>query len=117
MWHSIEELLIQIGEQIRTLKEKIDAEQIIMDELKKAGLIYAGTWWKGGKYLYLIHPSDGFGYRKREYIGADTEKIAEAMAGIDRGRKYDDAKSRQSMAGAKLNAVQQCLIHTHRAGE
>lgn len=79
--HSIEALLDAVGNQIRDIKQKIDADDQQLSTLKEQGLIYAGTWMKAGKYMYLIYPSDGFGYRKREYIGSDPEAILKATQG------------------------------------
>lgn len=114
MWNSIEQLLNHIGDQIASIKASIDLEEAEMKTLKDAGLIYAGTWYKSGKYLYLIHPSDGFGYRKREYVGAEPEKIAAALEGIERGRKYDKAKARRNRLRDELNTIQYHLMNAER---
>lgn len=85
-----------------------------MADLKKQGLIYAGTWWKDGKYLYLVYPSDGFGSRKRQYIGAEQEKIDEANAGIGRGQKFNEAKARMLRLRDQLNTIQYHLLSAER---
>lgn len=88
----IENLLSGLN-QIRLVAEKLqqawDSTHFEMAELKAQGLIYAGTTYKAGKYLYLVYPYDDAGQRKREYIGADPDKIKEALAGIERARRYD----------------------------
>jgi len=110
MWHSIEELLNHIENQVHALKRQIQTEEEHMADLKKQGLIYAGTWWKDGKYLYLVYPSDGFGSRKRQYIGAEEQKIKEANEGISRGQKYNEAKHRMLRMRDQLNRIQYHLM-------
>lgn len=114
MWASIEQLLQHIENQVQSLKRQIQTEEDCMADLKKQGLIYAGTWWKDGKYLYLVYPSDGFGSRKRQYIGAEQEKIDEANAGIGRGQKFNEAKARMLRLRDQLNTIQYHLLSAER---
>lgn len=58
-------------------------------ELKDAGLIYAGTHYRDGVYLYLVYPVDASGKRKKVYIGADKRKQMTALEGIERAKEYD----------------------------
>lgn len=109
LFHSIEHLLQRVESKISTLKQHIATEQQTMDDLKAKGLIYAGTWMKAGKYMYLIHPSDGFGSRKREYVGADPAAIQTALDGIQRGHDYNAAAHRRSRIQNQLNQVTQYL--------
>lgn len=57
--------------------------------LDAAGRIYATPHWRDGRYLYLIYPTDGAGSRRREYVGADPDKIKAALAGVEHARQYD----------------------------
>lgn len=114
MWHSIEQLIHHVENQVQSLKRQIQTEEDEMASLKAMGLIYAGTWYKGGKYLYLIHPSDGFGYRKREYIGAEPEKVQAALDGIERGKRYDKTKARMEYLRRQLNSIQYHLMNAER---
>ena len=72
-----------------------------MHELKRAGLIYAKPHYRQGKYLYLIYPMKD-GERRREYIGADPEKIQEALQAINRVHEYEALSS-------KLARTEGCL--------
>jgi len=72
-----------------------------MDELKTAGLIYAKPHYRQGKYLYLIYPMKD-GDRRREYIGADHEKIESALQAINRVHEYEALSS-------KLARTEGCL--------
>jgi len=67
-----------------------------MDQLKEQGLIYATLYYRDNKYLYLNYPLTD-GPRRREYVGCDPQKIAEAKAGVDRGKRFD-ALSRELKA-------------------
>lgn len=116
MWSSIEQVISAISDQVRQLQDAIQIEQHNMNQLDKAGIKYAGTWWKDGKYLYLIGSSDGFGYRKREYIGADPEKIKAAMESLKRGELFLKAKQNRDWNTARLAEIQQRLISTHGIG-
>ena len=116
MWHSIEQLISEIGEQVRQLQEAIEIEQHNMNQLDRAGIKYAGTWWKDGKYLYLVGASDGFGSRKREYIGADPEKVQTAMDSLKRGQMFLECKKRRDRNVATLSNLTRYLTSTHEIG-
>jgi len=107
--HSIEDLHNAVGNQIRDIKDKIAADDQQLTKLKEQGLIYAGTWMKAGKYMYLIYPSDGFGYRKRKYVGADPEAIRRATQGIERAREYDNIKTKRRHLQERLNTIEHYL--------
>lgn len=62
-----------------------------LNTLSAAGICYATPYYRGGKYLYLIHPSKNY-QRKREYIGADPDAIAAALESIERAKRYDAIK-------------------------
>ncbi len=72
-----------------------------MHELERAGIIYAKPHYRQGKYLYLIYPMKD-GERRREYIGADPQKINEALQAVNRVHEYE-ALSR------KLAQTEGCL--------
>lgn len=59
-------------------------------KLNELGTVRASEHWRDGKYLYLIHPTDSCGQRKREYVGADPDKIANARAALARQRAADE---------------------------
>jgi len=116
MWHSIEQLISEVAEQVRQLKEAIEIEQANMNLLDRAGIKYAGIWWKDGKYLYLVGASDGFGYRRREYIGADPVKVQAAMDSLKRGEMYLAAKRNRDWNSMKLAELQERLMRMHGIG-
>jgi hypothetical protein len=102
-----------IESELRTVKER-------MKMLQKAGLIYASEHWREKKYLYLIHPMRD-GDRRREYIGADENRIAGARAGIERGRQFNqlsanlkelEARTRNGVAA--LRAARRELLLSQR---
>lgn len=77
-----------IQEKMRLLRERYNRVQAEMTELQGQGLIYAGTTFKAGKYLYLVYPAKDGEPRKRVYIGQEQDKVQEALAGVERGQKY-----------------------------
>lgn len=116
MWSSIEQLISEIAEQVRQLQAAIEIEQHNMNQLNKAGIKYAGIWWKDGKYLYLVSASDGFGSRKREYIGADPEKVKAAMDSLKRGQLFLECKQRRDRNHATLSNLQRYLKSSYEIG-
>lgn len=55
--------------------------------LERAGIVNATPFWNKGKYLYLSYPMHR-GVRRREYIGADQDKIAGMLAKIERFKQH-----------------------------
>jgi hypothetical protein len=92
---NIDSAWVQIKEKMEQMEADYFATIDRMEELKAQGLIYAGTHYKAGKYLYLVYPVQEDGSRERKYIGADPEKIREALAGIERGQEYIRLKERK----------------------
>ena len=78
----------KLPELIESLSRKYREIITRMHELKRAGLIYAKPHYRQGKYLYLIYPMKD-GERRREYIGADPEKIKVALQAINRVHEYE----------------------------
>lgn len=103
--HEIDELLETIKDRVTSIRESIELEEAKMVKLQTKGLIYAGTWYKAGKYLYLVHPDEDGNGRKREYIGADEQKIADALAGIERGQKYLVCAARKKHLEQRLRDI------------
>ena len=97
----VEGLTDQLPALIAAHKAELVSKQNAMKALQEAGLIYASEHWRDGKYLYLIHPSRD-GQRERKYIGADAGKIAEAQAGIRRGKEYDSISREVAQVERKL---------------
>ncbi|MGO9375208.1 MAG: hypothetical protein ACLQBD_24360 [Syntrophobacteraceae bacterium] len=91
----------KLPELIESLARKYREILTRMHELKRAGLIYAKPYYRQGKYLYLIYPMKD-GQRRREYIGADPEKIQEALQAINRVHEYEALSS-------KLARTEGCL--------
>lgn len=81
---------------IDDLKREIDGVVSRMASLKNAGLIYATEFWRRNadgipKYFYLLYPQELGKPRRREYVGCDPQRIAQARAGIARAREYENA--------------------------
>ncbi len=70
--------------------------------LQSAGITNASTYYRDGRYLYLIHPTAEDGSRQREYIGKDPTKIAQAMGRLERYQIHTELKS-------KLRALDQAI--------
>jgi hypothetical protein len=85
----LEELSNKLPSLIVQHSARIDDISAQMDELHKAGLIYASTHWREGKYFYLVYPVKAGEKRRRDYIGTDKEKIEAAQAAIERGKTFN----------------------------
>lgn len=106
---------------IAALEADIAAATARMGELEKAGLVYATEHWRKGsdgepKYFYLLYPQKAGEPRRREYVGCDPDKIAEARAGIARAKEYDELQRQLSgltgrirQAGGSLNDARRAL--------
>lgn len=64
--------------------ERLNDEKTVIEE---QGFCFGAIYFKAGKYAYLIHRQQN-GERKREYIGADPDKIEEAHARIARAQRH-----------------------------
>lgn len=80
-----------------------------MRALKAKGLIYASPHWRDGRYLYLLYPLVNGEPRRREYIGADPERIEAAQQAIERAQQYDTLNQRLSSLDAVINRAAQSI--------
>lgn len=63
-----------------------------IESLLKAGMVDGpvSTYYRNGKYLYLIYPTKEDGTRFREYIGSDPKKIEATLAAIKRFERWQN---------------------------
>ena len=80
-----------------------------MRALKAKGLIYASPHWRDGRYLYLLYPLVNGEPRRREYIGADPERIEAAQQAIERGQQYDHLNHRLTALNATIERASQSV--------
>jgi len=68
---------------------------------------------RGGRprYLYLIHPTQHDGSRQREYIGADPDKQAEALARVEAYEKLVQVRDAIREIDHRLAAITGHLAH------
>jgi hypothetical protein len=81
-----------------------------MLKLKSRGLIYANQHWRDDRYLYLLYPTKSGERRRREYIGADPERINEARQGVERAKLYDFLSQRLTILDSTVNHVTNMLV-------
>lgn len=72
--------ILQAPAAVQALLEKRRAILEEMERLEAQGLTDANPHWREGKYLYLIHPTQPDGSRRREYVGNDPERVGPALA-------------------------------------
>src|SRR4051812_33994220 len=87
-WAKKEDALKKVAEivkKLQGLEVEFNEKKQALAEVEAMGYNYAGTTYKAGKYLYLVYPSVDGQDRRREYVGANPQKITEAMAKLDRG--------------------------------
>lgn len=85
---TIEELAYQVPVIVRALMDRHQGIREELEKLEHQGITEASPHWRAGKYLYLIHPTQKDGTRKREYIGNDSDRVNDALAMIDRSSRY-----------------------------
>ncbi|QGG78935.1 hypothetical protein [Pseudomonas syringae] len=115
--------LVKLSAELPGLIEALEVEiQTLTDSmagLEKAGLIYASEHWRKGsdgepKYFYLLYPQKPGEPRKREYVGCDVQKIDEARASIERGREYDELRTKLLALEGRIYHVQQAMSEARR---
>lgn len=117
---------------IEALEVEIETVSERMAELKKAGIIYASEYWRKSappkkkgdtdapqekgepKYFYLLYPQQPGEPRKREYIGCDPERIAEARQGIARAKEYDELATILAGLTSRVHHVTQAMHEARR---
>lgn len=106
--------LFKMAGELPTLIEVLEADIVAiverMAELQADGLIYATEHWRKDanqepKYFYLLYPQKQGEPRKREYIGCDAARIAEARAGIGRAKEFDILAGRLSSLKSRVKTV------------
>jgi hypothetical protein len=115
--------LVKMAGELPALIEALEADIVAiaerMAELQAAGLIYATEHWRKDanqepKYFYLLYPQKQGEPRKREYIGCDAARIAEARAGIGRAKEFDALAARLSSLKSRVKTVAGSLSDTCR---
>jgi hypothetical protein len=101
---AVNDLARQLPSLLQRQEDELREVQERMHALKAAGLIYAAEHWRNKKYFYLIYPQVG-GQRKRQYVGTDPDRIAEARAGIQRGKDYDLLKENVAAIESRITAA------------
>nr|CAC79150.1 hypothetical protein 15.4 kDa [uncultured bacterium] len=103
---------------IEALEVEIETVSQRMAALKKAGIIYASEHWRKEKgepkYFYLLYPQQPGEPRKREYIGCDPERIAEARQGIARSKEYDELATILAGLTSRVHHVTQAMHEARR---
>jgi len=103
--HHVYSHIGDLGREITTLKNKIDY-------LTDQGCSNAHEWWKDGKYLYLVYPTDKNGKRNREYVGSDPAMIDKAMKSIER---YNQRRALREELSRLEDVQRQIKYHAERA--
>ncbi|MCR5860125.1 hypothetical protein [Mesorhizobium sp. J428] len=83
-------------------------------KLKAAGLIYATEWWRpdgngAPRYLYLLYPQQPGQPRRRDYVGADDDKIQEARESIARAKQFDTLTAEAQQIREKIENAAEFL--------
>ena len=97
---------------VMTRRAKLITE---IEQLKLEGVTNATPYYKGGVYLVLVHPTDVCGHRKREYIGADPDKIRIALARVERFQRYQSLKNELATLNSRMQQAEESLVNVFRA--
>ena len=92
---------------LRSRRETLEAEAARLEGLQP---VLATPHWRKDRdgqprYLYLIHPTQDDGSRQREYIGADPEKQAEALARVEAHDKLVQVRAEIREVDHRLAAI------------
>lgn len=105
------------------LKEEAAAIAARIEELTTAGCIRATPYYRkdargNPRYLFLIHPTAKDGSRRREYVGVDEEKKAQALAAVVRWQERERLKvelaNRRSAYRAAIATLCQALRYVEQ---
>lgn len=99
-----EQLREAIAELDRLAKE-ITKENRAIATLEAAGTTQASEYLREGRYLYLIHPQRN-GHRRREYIGSDPAKIAQARGRVHRFKQAEAHRQELANLDRRLTELQ-----------
>ncbi|MDH0896614.1 MULTISPECIES: PAS domain S-box protein [unclassified Pseudomonas] len=85
-----------LGQKVWRISEQLDSLKSLrvnllaeFEALQGSPRIAATPYWHQQRYLYLVRPQKD-GKRVREYIGAQPERINEALASVRREQRYQD---------------------------
>lgn len=104
--------LNQISELYSDLQGQIRMLTFEIKKLETLPRVNGHEWMKDGKYLYIVHhdePSNNGGGRK-EYVGADPEKQAEARASLERFKEWEAKQAERSRLRRKLTRADHFLV-------
>lgn len=91
-------------------REMLELEQQV-HAIEEQGMTDATPWWKGGKYLVLVHPQTN-GERVREYVGADPSKVQVALCKIENRVRHAEMSQRLSVAKRTYHMLEYELTGT-----
>ena len=85
-----------LGQKVWRISEQLDSLKSLrvnllaeFEVLQDSPRIAATPYWHQQRYLYLVRPQKD-GKRVREYIGAQPERINEALAAVRREQRYQE---------------------------
>ena len=107
-------ILDKLETAIRSLTNRQNELQREINDIERLGWVDATPYYREHKFLILIHPMKD-GQRKREYIGANPEKIQEALDRIDRKSRFEELHNQLSEVQRSLSNVRYHL--TQAMGE
>ncbi len=90
--------------------EMLDLEAQV-HAIEEQGITDATPWWKGGKYLVLVHPQKN-GERQREYVGADPSKVQVALCKIENRVRHAELSERLAVAQRTYHMLEYELTGT-----
>jgi hypothetical protein len=101
--------LQEIAQDLQSLQDHLAAIKDQIADLEQAGVTEASPYWRKDKegnprILYLIHPSQN-GQRKREYVGVDPAKQADALARVQRWEQRQRLLEQANRLAARLDRI------------
>jgi hypothetical protein len=105
--HAVLIIVDQAITYLRTRRETMAEEAARLEQLRP---VLATPHWRKDRhgqprYLYLIHPTQDDGSRRREYIGADPDKQAEALARVKAWDELQAVRSEIREVDHRLAAI------------
>lgn len=113
------ELLHEISPLMSQFETRHAELHTALDQMKGLPMTNAHPYWLNGLYLYLVYPRKRGESRRRDYVGNDPQRVAEAIELIDRSRHYRaiqaelrELENRIQMASHAFGRVVLALRHS-----
>ena len=115
------DLLLEVFRRLLIVAKMVENHREVLADIKQRGMLNAHPYWRDGGYLELIERCTDDPAHRRQYIGVDKAKQAEALRLIENWKRYEaiaalydqERTYLRAVAGFLEDALRQMLNHLH----